>query len=182
MVTAPAYFILEDGSANVESNAYWDIDSVILYLMAKGVTDFANYTVDRQAQAIINATMYIEKRFKRHYRGMRQTVEQSLGWPRIGAFDDDNFVLFGIPRQIKWAVAEYAARAIRLGVLAPDPMRMAPAQDLSQSPNGFIPGTATFAATANLSDGDTITIGNRKRLDRREHRGHSVQLCACGEL
>ncbi len=161
MAETPDYMIVEDGSAKTDSNAYWDIDSVTLYLRSKGAMDWSNYTLDQQARAIISATYYIEKRFKRRYRGLRQSVEQALGWPRIGAFDDDAFTIFGIPSQIKWAVAEYAIRAARIGVLAPDPIRMVPDQDLSQPKAGLTPGTATLTTTGNFADTETVTIGTR---------------------
>lgn len=160
-MSSPSYMVVEDGGAATNSNAYWDVDSVVTYLVNKGVLDVNDYTQDAQARAIISSTMYIEKRFKRRYRGIRQTVEQALGWPRIGAFDDDNFCIFGIPYQLQFACAEYAIRAMRIGVLAPDPLTSVPAQDLSQPKNGLTPGTATFTATTNFSDADTVTIGQR---------------------
>lgn len=160
-MASPSYMIVEDGSAKVNSNAYWDIDSTLNYLLNQGYLDWENYTQDQQARAIIAATSYIEKRFRRRFRGLRQSVEQALGWPRIGAFDDDSFTIFGVPFQIQFACAEYAIRAARLGVLAPDPFRTAPPQDLSQPTPGLTVGTDKLTATANFNVGDTITIGLR---------------------
>jgi len=160
-MVAPSFMIVEDGTAKLDSNAYWDLDSITKYLTNKGVLDWNNYTANEQARATISATMYIEKRFRNRYRGLRQTVEQALGWPRIGAFDNDSFLLFGIPFQVQWACAEYAIRAARLGVLAPDPIRSVPTQDLSSPSVGLTPGEATFTATGNMADGDVIVIGTR---------------------
>lgn len=160
----PEYLIVEDGSGYTNSNGYWDVASVREYLLNKGILDVQNYTNDQVARAIISSTWYIEKRFKRRYRGLRQQVEQQLGWPRIGAFDDDNFTIFGVPYQIQFACAEYTIRALRLGVLAPDPMRSVPDQDLTQPRPGITYATQTFAGTSpstNFMNGDTITIGNR---------------------
>jgi hypothetical protein len=158
---SPSYMIVEDGSGFTTSNAYWDVDSVASYLRNNGYLDWANYTQDQQARAIIRSTMYIEKRFKRKYRGIRQTVEQALGWPRIGAFDDDNFTIFGIPYQLQFALAEYAIRAARYGVLAPDPLRPTLPQDLSQPTPGVTYASNTFTATVNFAAADTVTIGTR---------------------
>jgi hypothetical protein len=161
-MVAPAFMIVEDGTARVDSNAYWDLDSITAYLTNKGVLDWENYTANEQARATISATMYIEKRFRNRFRGLRQQVEQALGWPRIGAFDNDSYLLTGVPFQVRWACAEYAIRAARLGVLAPDPIRSVPTQDLSISQPGLTAGTATFTPSANLADGDVLAIGTRK--------------------
>lgn len=160
-MTNPNYMIVEDGSALTQANAYWDVESIVQYLLNKGVLDINNYTNDQIARAVISSTMYIEKRFKRRYRGLRQTVEQALGWPRIGAFDDDNFTIFGVPFQVQWACAEYTIRALRLGVLAPDPIRTVPPQDLSQPSPGLTPGSNSLTMTANFIAAETVTIGNR---------------------
>lgn len=159
--TDPEYLIVEDGSGYTTSNAYWDVASVRKYMRDKGVTDIDNYTNDQVARAIISSTWYIEKRFKRRYRGMRQQLSQQLGWPRIGAFDDDNFTIFGVPYQIQFACAEYTIRALRLGVLAPDPLRRVPDQDLTQPRPGITYASQVFNATVNFLNGDTITIGSR---------------------
>jgi hypothetical protein len=81
----PTFMIVEDGSAKIDANAYWDVDAVTEYLVNKGITDWTNYTQNEQARAIISASFYIEKRFRRRYRGLRETVEQAFGWPRIGS-------------------------------------------------------------------------------------------------
>lgn len=160
-MSTPSFMVVEDGSAKINSNAYWDVDSIVTYLVNKGVLDIESYTENQIARGAISSTFYIEKRFKRRYRGLRQSVEQALGWPRIGAFDDDSFSIFGIPSQIKFALAEYTIRACRIGVLAPDPMRTVPTQDMSKSATGLTPATATLTLTANFGDGDVIVIGTR---------------------
>lgn len=178
----PSFMIVEDGTAKVDSNAYWDIDSVTAYLTNKGCMDWLNYTANEQARAIISATGYIEKRFRNRFRGLRQQVEQALGWPRIGAFDNDSFTIFGIPFQIQFAVAEYALRAARIGVLAPDPMRTVPTQNMAIAQPGLVAGTNTLTLTGNFNDGDTVTIGTRVYLmqaalnagDGHVHIGASV--------
>lgn len=160
-MVSPDYLVEEDGSGKIDSNSYWDVDSIVTYLSNKGVLDINNYNANQIARGAISSTAYIEKRFKRRYRGLRQSVDQSLGWPRIGAFDDDNFTIFGIPPQLTWAQAEYTIRACRLGVLAPDPLRTAPAADFSQPVPGLTPGTNKLTATANFADGEQIMIGQR---------------------
>lgn len=90
-------------------------------------------------QVIIRATDYIDKRFGPRFIGERQQIGQGLAWPRLGAFDSDGYYLNGIPAKLKAATAEYALRAALYNVLAPDPTRLAPGQNLS---------AATVATTA----------------------------------
>ena len=160
-MSSPPFMIVEDGTAKVDSNSYWDVDSIVNYLTNKGVLDIENYTENQVARGAISSTYYIEKRFRDRFRGLRQSVAQGLGWPRIGAFDNDSFTIFGVPYQIQFATAEYTIRACRLGVLAPDPMRTVPSQDLSIPSAGLVAGTSKFTATINFTAGDTITIGLR---------------------
>ena len=82
-------------------------------------------------QVIIRASDYIDKRFGRRWRGERQSQAQGLTWPRLGAFDVDGFYITGLPKQIKRATAEYALRAALYNVLAPDPNRIAPTQNMA---------------------------------------------------
>jgi len=83
---------------------------------------------------IIKATDYIEKRFSGRFRGTRQTVSQGLSWPRFSAQDEDGWLIGGIPPRLIKAVSEYALRAKIYNVLAPDPTRTAPSQDMSTNP------------------------------------------------
>lgn len=129
--------VTEDGSAKTDANGYIDLPFALAWHTNSG-NDYwvsgADVNDTKRTTAIIRATFYIEKRFKPRYRGLRQTVEQSLGWPRIGAFDDDSFNLFGIPAQLMNATAEYALRALWYQTLAPDPIRTAPAENFTTAP------------------------------------------------
>lgn len=134
--------IVEVGNADPTANAYVSLANALAYHTNQGNTFWVSGTIgsvaitdDQRSSAIIRATSFVEMRFKRRYRGLRQTVEQALGWPRIGAFDDDNFTIFGVPYQIMNAVNEYALRALWYQSLAPDPMRTVPVQDFSQTSN-----------------------------------------------
>jgi len=55
----------------------------------------------------------------------------------LAAFDDDDYTLDVVPSALQKATAEYALRAAIYNVLAPDAMRAAPAQDMTdeESPN-----------------------------------------------
>jgi len=89
-------------------------------------TEFNAHHVDRaqittneftQAQiepAIVAATDYIDKRFGRRFRGFRKSGTQGLEWPRLDAYDDDDFLLSGVPAALKKATVEYAWVVLRL--------------------------------------------------------------------
>jgi hypothetical protein len=61
---------------------------------------------------------------------------RALDWPRLDIWDDNRLLLAQsnmIPSKLAQATCEYALRAAIVGELAPDPIRMVPAQDFSQS-------------------------------------------------
>jgi hypothetical protein len=70
---------------------------------------------------LIRASEYEDKRWGGRWRGYKKTTTQGLDWPRLDAYDDDDYVLSGVPDQLAKATNEYAARALRLFPLAPDP-------------------------------------------------------------
>ncbi len=128
-----AVFEVEDGSGSPTANAYVSRAYVLQYhedrgnlhwVSGVGVTD-----AEREA-AIVRATFYIDKRFRQRFRGFRMQSDQSLAWPRTGAFDDDGYQFESIPKQLQRACAEYALRALLYQTLAPDPLRPVPNQNM----------------------------------------------------
>lgn len=122
------------GSAN--ANSYIDEAFADLHHSDRGNDRWAALTTPQKEQCLIRATDYIDKRFGQVFRGRKQSSIQALEWPRINAYDDDGFAFSAqddIPRQLEKATAEYALRAAIYNVLAPDPTRVVPDQDLSQS-------------------------------------------------
>lgn len=117
-------FTVETGSGVVGANAYIDLTFALTYhtdrensfwVSGSGVDD------TKRSSAIIRASEYVDKRFGRKFRGWRRTRTQGLEWPRIDAFDNDDYTFPDIPEQLQKAVAEYALRALSLMPLAPDP-------------------------------------------------------------
>lgn len=99
------------------ANAYVPVSFCDTYHSDRGHSDWKGSSGQKQ-QAIVRATDYVDKRFGRRFRGERENKDQALEWPRLNAFDNDNFLLEGttdeIPRQLQKAVAEYALRALAL--------------------------------------------------------------------
>lgn len=142
-------FQVESGSGDAGSNAYVSVAYVDTHHADRGNSAWGDFTTPEKEAAIIRASEYIDKRFGRQFRGVRQTKDQGMEWPRLDAFDNDGFLLSGgddVPRQIEKASSEYAIRAAICGVLAPDPPLPVPKQDLTdssgdrpeQSPSGQI--------------------------------------------
>lgn len=127
----------EDGSGNPAANSYVTELFADAYHAERGNTYWAAVAADLRRACLVKATDYIDKRFGDKFRGYRMQKDQALAWPRLAAFDDDNFTLDDVPTKLKKATVEYAVRAAIYNVLAPDPIRTTPAQDMSDnvSPN-----------------------------------------------
>lgn len=113
-------FLLETGVGLAGANAYVSVAEIDTYHADRGNAAWAGATGVKQI-AIIRATDYIDKRFRRQFRGNRLGNTQGLQWPRYDAYDDDGDLLQGIPEVLKQAAAEYALRALLLLDLLPDP-------------------------------------------------------------
>jgi len=119
-------FVVEDGTGITDANAYIAVAFFRDYHTDRG-TDTSSFTPDSVVEgAIVRATDYVDKRFGNKYRGFKQGKDQGLEWPRLSAFDNDDFLLNGIdavPRQMQKAIAEYTLITLQLGDLLPTPAR-----------------------------------------------------------
>lgn len=127
-------YTAEDGSGKPDATAYEVIAFIDQYHENNGNTFWATLGTAAKQTAANRATKYIDKRFKDSFVGVRMIMDQALAWPRIGAYDADDYPLNGVPIQLKWAFAEYALRAAIYMTLAPDPLRPVPTQDMTQTP------------------------------------------------
>lgn len=115
-------FVPEDGTGLTDANGYVTVAFVDTYMSDRGRKDWTGGGTKKE-QAIVRATDYIDKRFGKRFRGTRRNKQQGLEWPRLDAFDNDDFLLNGpddVPRQLQKATAEYAVRALPLVGVAPD--------------------------------------------------------------
>lgn len=132
----PITLVVEDGSGDPDANAYISIAFINTYHTDRGNTYWALLDSEVKKTCVIKATDYIDKRFGEQFRGFRMQKDQALRWPRLAAFDDDKYSLDGVPKNLMKATAEYALRAAIYNVLAPDPLRPVPTQDMSvEDPN-----------------------------------------------
>jgi hypothetical protein len=113
-------FTPEDGTGLPNANSYIDVAFADTYHADRNQTDWTDLSTDAKQGFLVRATDYIDKRFGKKFRGFRQQKSQALEWPRLDAFDNDEYLLDGIPSQLQKACAEYALRAITNSELAPD--------------------------------------------------------------
>ncbi len=117
-------FIVEDGTARVDANAYCAVAFVDSYFADAGghpAWDAADQAA--KEASIVRATRYIDQRFGRLFLSYRATRNQALQWPREWIDGPDGTLRFDIndiPQELEKACAEYAARALA-GPLLSDP-------------------------------------------------------------
>lgn len=144
-------FVVEDGTIVTNANAYITVAYADTYHGDRNQGRWTGTVLEKEA-AIIRATDHVDRTFGVRFRGIRQQREQPLEWPRYGATDDDGWTLDeGLPPQLLKAVAEYALRAIMLGVLTPDVPAPVPAQDLT-SPTATGAGQAASGTVIRTKD------------------------------
>jgi hypothetical protein len=129
----PITIVAEDGSGDPAANSYVEITFADTYHNNRGNEYWAALSLDTKKACLIRATDYIDKRFGDRFRGFRQSKDQALSWPRLSAFDDDEFTLDDVPVALQKATSEYALRAAIYNVLAPDPIRTTPGQDMTDT-------------------------------------------------
>jgi hypothetical protein len=64
------------------------------------------------------ATAFLDAVWGRYYRGVVQGRAQGLLWPRSDAFDDADYLITGLPKEIVTAVCELSARALSAPLVA----------------------------------------------------------------
>ena len=120
-------FVVEDGSGLSTATSYISVDFFRDHHTDRGRTvDSGTYSNTLVQGAAVRATDYVDKRFGKKFRGFRESKAQALEWPRLSAFDNDDFLLAAedeIPRQLQKAVAEYTLIILQIGELLPIPAR-----------------------------------------------------------
>lgn len=112
-------FVVEDGTGLSTANAYISTAFADTYHVDRGNAAWTGATTDKET-AIVRATDYVDKRFGPRFRGFREGKSQGLEWPRLSAFDNDDFLYSDvdrIPRSLQKAIAEYAIIALNLDLL-----------------------------------------------------------------
>lgn len=110
-----AFNVVDPDSPQPDDNAYIDVAFFRQWFTDRGIDTLTPFPTDGEVEGgIVQATDYIDKRFGRRFRGFKRTSSQGLEWPRIDAFDNDNYLLSDIPKQLQAATAEYALLQLQL--------------------------------------------------------------------
>lgn len=112
-------FTPEDGTGLALANSYVTEAFADAYFVDRGNATWAAASSGDKQTALVRATDYIDKRFGIRFKGVKESSDQGLEWPRAGAVDNDGYVFDDVPRNLEKATCEYGLRALS-ATLAPD--------------------------------------------------------------
>ena len=98
--------IVEDGSGLPNANSYCDLDYALEYCTMKGYTSWLSLSETEQKVFIIRGTEFIDNFY--NWRGRKGKGSQALSFPRLDLYDDDRYLINGIPDKLKKACLEAA--------------------------------------------------------------------------
>jgi len=113
-------FVVETGVGLPNATSYATVDAFKAYHEDTCEALPAGTTNRKIRGALIEATRYLDRRYRTVFIGIRRLVTQSLEFPRINAFYGDGRIVENVPPEIQDATHELAFRALTT-VLAPDP-------------------------------------------------------------
>lgn len=98
--------IVEDGTGLPNANSYCDLDYALEYCTMKGYTSWQTLSETEQKVFIIRGTEFIDNFY--NWRGRKGKGSQALSFPRLDLYDDDQYLINGIPEKLKKACLEAA--------------------------------------------------------------------------
>ena len=98
--------IVEDGTGLPNANSYCDLDYALEYCTMKGYTSWQSLSDTEQKVFIIRGTEFIDNFY--NWRGRKGKGSQALSFPRLDLYDDDQYLINGIPEKLKKACLEAA--------------------------------------------------------------------------
>lgn len=147
---------VEDGTGLEDADTYATLAEADarFELLGGALAEEWNGASDAEKEmALKRASVYVDLRFSALYVGQRTSAAQAFAWPRSYAYTEEGFSLIGsVPKALKNAVAEYAARALTVNLL-PDPT-----QPFSQA-----------------QDGGSTTQGNTGRVISKRSKAGAVE-------
>lgn len=142
-----SFAVQDDTGLVAGANSYLSVEAFDAYHVDRG-NSLGSATSQAKQTALIRATDYLDQRFR--YRGWKlNNNTQPTEWPRYNAYDNANYGIYGIPKAVKDACAEYALRALTASSgLNPDPRRDASGrrvQSFSKAVAGAVSKSVTYA-------------------------------------
>lgn len=113
-------FVAENGTGLANANSLTTREEADTYHADRGNTSWAAASTGNRELALIKATDYVEQRFQLRFIGRRVVEDQSLSFPRKELVDRQGrlFAEDVVPRGVKYAVFEYALRALTAPLLS----------------------------------------------------------------
>lgn len=141
-------FTPEDGTGVAAANSYQTLDEIKAHFADRGVVLADSFSDAEIEASAVKASDYMDKRFSRRYRGYKRGQSQGLEWPRLDAFDDDDFLLSARPKELLAAHSEYTLLDLQLTTLTPLPNVPFPTVDPETGTVSTGTGTLTRARDA----------------------------------
>lgn len=104
--------IVEDGSGLEDAESYASLAAADAYWGNYNNTVWALASTAAKEAALRDATAYLDENVR--WRGAKVSQTQGLGWPRVGAVDDEGFTIASnvIPTQLARATIRLAKEAL----------------------------------------------------------------------
>lgn len=96
--------VVEDGTGLLDSNSYVSLEYADDYFSSHGFNKWEELTESEKEVLMVNATDYVDNIFD--WKGIKETQEQSLAFPRSNLYTKDGYLVEGVPKQLKDAVCE----------------------------------------------------------------------------
>jgi len=102
--------VVEDGTGLETANSYISLTDADTYHSDRGNATWAAATEAVRNAALINATQWLDGKYRGRWAGFRGSADQALDWPRYAAYDIDGYYLDSdaVPARIPYAAAEAA--------------------------------------------------------------------------
>lgn len=111
-------FTVEDGSGVAGANSYVSIADANAYFADRNDSTWAGLQDEVKQKGILDATAYIEAKYRGSWVGSLYDTAQGLSWPRIGAYDPEGRDLDGgVPVDLIAVVCRLALQSATSGDL-----------------------------------------------------------------
>jgi hypothetical protein len=161
-------FVVEDGSGKSDATSYVSLNEADQFHENHGSTDWSALSQDEKYVALISATSYIDSYFT-WVHGRRTNETQALDWPRIGAYDEDEYYFdeTEVPQQVKDACCALALRASSEDIVSDSerPVKAFKAGSVSVEFEEGTSGLNTYNQVNALLKGLVTGFGSTVRLD-----------------
>jgi len=99
--------IVEDGTGLSTATSYVSLVDAAAYFAARGISTWTGADALKEA-ALTRGSFALDGMYANRWPGVRMSSDQAFDWPRYDAFDQDGYLLDGLPIAIVNAACEAA--------------------------------------------------------------------------